>query len=81
MNILWLLCTFFFDLDCYAHLNTKNSEKSTHQSNFESISKENVDSIGVIASSAVWNTMYNKVTLQKIEQWGQRTLYLTHTHK
>lgn len=41
--------------DCFEHNNRKNLEKmkTTHQSSFEFTSKENVDSIGVIASSAV----------------------------
>lgn len=41
-------------------MNTKEEEKKvqrkTHQSKFEFTSKEKVDSIGVIASSAVWTS-------------------------
>ena len=33
----------------------------TYQSNFELTSREKVDSIGVIASSAVWSSLYIKL--------------------
>ena len=40
-------------LDHFQKIKTKKDQQKTYQSNFELTSKENVDSIGVIASSAV----------------------------